>query len=73
MLGKKSEPPAGIEPTTDSCWKLDKRKNKRSHVLTIDIVALIEQKTYLRTSYDFVHLADLAPVVQTIDNPISSR
>ena len=45
-----------------------------SHVSTIDIVALIEQKkTHLGTSYDFVHLADLAPVVQKINNPISTR
>ena len=28
----------------DSRWKLDKRKKKRLHVSTVDIVALIEQK-----------------------------
>ena len=51
------------------------KEKKRSHVSTIDIVALIEQKkkTHLGTSYDFVHLADLAPVVQKINNPISTR
>ena len=28
--------------------------------------------SHLRTSYDFAHLADLAPVVQKMDNPIHS-
>ena len=28
--------------------------------------------SHLRTSYDFAHLADLAPVVQKMDNPIQS-
>ena len=33
---------------------------------------LDKKKTHLRTSYDFAHLADLAPVVQKMDNPIQS-
>ena len=28
--------------------------------------------SHLRTSYDFAHLADLAPVIQKMDNPIQS-
>ena len=37
------------------------------------IVALIGQKkiSHLRTSYDFAHLADLAPVVQKMDSAIA--
>ena len=33
---------------------------------------LDKKKSHLRTSYDFAHLADLAPVVQKMDNPIQS-
>ena len=50
---------------------LDERK-KWSQVW-LDIVVLTGQKrSYVRTSYDLTYLADLAPVVQKVDNRIHS-
>ena len=58
----------------DSRWKLDKRKKKdRTFQQSILLHLLNKKKTHLGTSYDFVHLADLAPVVQKINNPIATR
>ena len=53
-------------------FKLDKRKLIAGLNNLYCCTYWTKKISHLRTSYDFAHLADLAPVVQKMDNPIHS-